>query len=150
HLIPGIAASENAIPGVAADQAIGFGDGATRPCTAVAPSHRPTLAVPGWTLDHVVAVAQRGDGAADIILGVAADKAVGGGDGTGGPCTAVAPSHLPAIAVPVRTLDHVVAVAQEGDAATGVNIAHKIPGIAAHEAIGGGNRAAGPRTAVAP
>src|SRR5207248_1622472 len=110
-----------AIAGVAADEAIGIRDAATGPRAAVAPGHRPTIAVPVRALNQVVAVAQRDDdGVAaivtDLILGIAADKAIGVGDDAADPCIAAAPGYRPTLAVPIRTNDHIVAVAQRGDA----------------------------------
>src|SRR5207245_2048266 len=81
------------------------------------------------------------EAAAHLITGVAADKAIGVGDGTADPRAAAAPGHRPATteiaAVPVRTCDHVVAVTQEGDVAVPKEpilvAAHIIIGVAANE-----------------
>src|SRR5260370_30862042 len=93
------------IPGIAADEAIGFRDDAAGSGAAVPPSHRTTLVVPEVAYHYVVTVAQRGDTAAHIIpevaacLGVAAYEAIGFGDGAGCSSTAVAPGPGSAITI---------------------------------------------------
>src|SRR5712692_6392533 len=147
----------HAIPGVTADEAVAGIDGAADPGRAAPPRHRPATAVPISAGDHVVAVAQGGDAGAQVIIRgdgahviirVAADEAIAGIDGAADARAAIPPSHRPATirksAVPARAYDHVVAVAQGGDAA------HPIPGVAADEAIGFGDNTAHPRAAVAP
>src|SRR5262249_15593127 len=57
------------------------------------------------------------DAAAHPVVGVGPDQAVGHGDDASDPRGGVAPGHGPAVAVPVLAADHVVAVAQAGDAA---------------------------------
>src|SRR5439155_19060126 len=104
------------IIGIAADQAIGVGDGAADPSAAVAPRDRPADVVPALTFDHVVAVAQRGDAVeSHLIISVAADEAIGVRDGAAHPGAATAPGHRPAPAVPIDTSDYIVAVAQRED-----------------------------------
>src|SRR6266849_1238370 len=85
---------------------------------AAYPGHRPAIGVPVRSFDQVVAVAQGGEAPeailkdevdeAYLIPRVAADEAVGVGDGAARPRAAVAPGRRPAIAVPIRTSDHVV------------------------------------------
>src|SRR5207248_6110693 len=87
--------------------------------TPRAPVPRPPLPVPGRTSHHIVAIAQ-GDNPAAIrpahrIPTITANETVRGRDGTAEPRAAVAPGRRSAIAVPVRTCDHVVAVAQGGN-----------------------------------
>src|SRR5260370_3891089 len=100
---------------VAADEAIGIGDGPADPRAAVSPGGRPTLVVPIRASDQVIAVAQGSKAFSHIIIGPGADEAIGVGEGAADPRAAVGPGRRPAIAVPVRTSDHVVAVAQGGD-----------------------------------
>src|SRR5438105_14068095 len=69
------------------------------------------------------------------IMGVAADEAICVGDNASNPGAAIAPGYCPAIAVPVRTFDHVVAVAQRGNAVR----AYEILRVATDKAIGVGD-----------
>src|SRR5262249_38756186 len=109
------------VAGVAADEAVGGGDGAGDAGRAAAPRRRATAAVPVVAADDVVAVAQGCDAAviipvpAHLVAGVAADEAVGGGDGAGDAGRAAAPRRRPTAAVPRGADDHVVAVAQRRD-----------------------------------
>src|SRR5262249_55477962 len=137
------------IAGVAADQAVGLGDHAGHTGVPVAPRHRPAPSVPEGTGDHVAAVAQGGDGVVVVgeahiipgrtageIPGSTADQAVGVGNDAADPGRAAAPGHRPATSVPETAIDHVVAVAQDGDAL----VAHEITRVAAHEAVRCGDR----------
>src|SRR5262249_34187031 len=131
------------VAGVGADEAVGGGDRAADPLRAAAPRHRPALAVPQRAADQVVAGAQGGDvagGAAHALVGVGADEAVGGGDGAAGPGRAAAPGHRPAVAVPQRAADHVVAVAQGENAV----VAHAVRVGRADQAVGVGDDATDP------
>src|SRR5262249_31690724 len=101
--------------GVGADEAVGGIDDAGYPSRAIAPGRGLALAVPVGALDHVVAVAQGGDVAAHLVIGVAAHEAVAGVHDTGHRGRAAAPGRRPALAVPERAAHHVVAVAQEED-----------------------------------
>src|SRR5262249_35082249 len=120
-------AGAHAIAGEAAggaDEAVGFGDKAADPFRAAAPRRRPVETVPVRAGDPIVAVGQARDAAgAHVIVGVAADQAVGGGDRAGDPGRAAAPGRGPAAAVPIPAADHVVAVGQRRDA-----YAHPIAG----------------------
>src|SRR5262249_13129262 len=108
----------NPIIGVAADEAIVLGDNAADTAVAVGPGHRPAIAAPGGTSDHVVAVAHVRDAhGANLIIGLSADQAIVLGDTALDPALAVRQDPRPAIAVPGRTIDHVVAVAQGDDTA---------------------------------
>src|SRR5262249_20899616 len=80
------------------------------------------------------------------ITGVAADEAIGVGNAAADPRGAAAPSCRPALAVPVPTSDHIVAVAQGGDA----TVTDRISGVATKGAIGGGNDTADPGAATSP
>src|SRR5262249_27376499 len=100
----------------------GLGDDTADACAAVAPGHCPAIAVPKRTVDQVVPVAQGQDGevesttsGANHIIWVVADEAIGVGDIAADPCATIAPGHRTAIAVPERTLDHVVPVFQGDD-----------------------------------
>src|SRR5207237_566645 len=125
------------IIGIAADEAIGGGNGAAEARAPVAPGHGAAIAVPGRTGNHVIAVAQGCDAdhkktgivAAHIIIGIAADEAIRGGDGTTNSRATVAPGCRPALAVPLGTIDHVVAVGQQRDALT----TRPITGVAADQ-----------------
>ena len=82
-----------------------------------APGCSSALSVP--TLDQVVAVAEEYDVLGEltyVIIEVAADKTVLRGGDTADSIATMPPGHGPAIAAPVRTLDQVVAVAQDNDA----------------------------------
>src|SRR5262249_52006910 len=93
---------------------------------------------PEWTCDHVVAVAQESDsgdtagGIAHLIPRFAADEAICLRNDAACSCASVAPGHCSTTigyaTVPVRTCDHVVAVAQGSDA----RAAHLIATIATH------------------
>src|SRR5262249_3503456 len=138
------------IPGVAANEAVAGIDDTTDPGRAASPGHRPTTAVPGRTSDHIVAVAQGGHvrpalniRAADkvatpFIPRVAADEAVAGIGGAADPSGAAPPRHRPAIVVPLRADDNVVAVGQYDDAEkrnTAQAAGDEILGVTADEAI---------------
>src|SRR5439155_10038729 len=109
---------------VAADQAILGGNDATDARRAAAPRCCSPTTVPIRTEDLVVAVGERGGVAPDeipeiavhSITGVAADQTIGFGDGATDPAAAIGPGRRPAIAVPIATEHHVVAVAQHLDA----------------------------------
>src|SRR5205823_6063238 len=119
------------------------------------PRHRSAsvgvAATPVRIGNYIIAVAQRRDNP------VAADQAIVLGDDATDPHAAVAPGHCPAVAVPARTLDHVIAIVQDDDEA---RVAHIIPqvaagdvaisGVAADETIGLGDDAADSRCAAAP
>src|SRR5207253_7599336 len=62
------------ISGVAADEAIGLGDRAADSCASVPPGYGTAAAI--RTYDHVVAVAQGGDGAARLITRASADETI--------------------------------------------------------------------------
>src|SRR6516165_3201579 len=80
-----------------------------------------------------------------VILAVSAHEAVVLIDFAGDAHRAVAPGHRPAIAVPIRAENHVVAVVQGRDAIeAGSAVAHTVPraggaatitGVAANEAV---------------
>src|SRR5262249_55472791 len=82
---------------------------------------------------------------AHVVVGAGADEAVGLGDDARDPGRATAPGYRPAVTVPTRDADQVVAVAQESDKS-----ARQIPGVGADEAVGGGDDTANPRRAAAP
>src|SRR5439155_19611339 len=124
-------------------------DGAPDPPAAAAPGRCPTLAVPAWTHDHVVAVAQAGDALETYhIAGSAADEAIGFGDSATCSRAAVAPGHRPTLAVPHWTHDHVVTVRQGRDAM--IASGHMVIGADAEEAHALGDTAADTRAAVTP
>src|SRR5207302_593720 len=90
------------IKGNGADEAIGVGHEAARRQVAVPPRHRPAVAVPVWTGDQIVAVAQAGGASASHgIIRVAADEAIVHGNGAVDSYAAIAPGHGPALVVPV-------------------------------------------------
>src|SRR5262249_17010369 len=112
-----------------ANEAIGCGDHPAHSRSAATPGHRPALAVPQRTIDHIIPVAQGSDArdvvvgkslawdGADIVSGVTADKAICLGDSAADPLTGAAPGPRPAVTVPVRASDHVITVGQEDNAA---------------------------------
>src|SRR5262249_23885390 len=129
---------------VTAHEAGDFGqEDAADALAAIAPGHGPATAV--ITDHHVVAVAQGVDPADGIPVGDAGEAGVGG-DHAADSRAAVAPGRRPAVAVPIRTGDHVVAVAQGDEAAP----ADVIRGDAADQAVGDGDGAGEPLRAVAP
>src|SRR5207249_1995775 len=98
------------------------------------------------TRDYIVAVTQQVNGVAGIgIRGVAAYEAVGLRYRAGDSAVTVAPGHRAARAVPQRTDNQVIAVAQEYD-----GIAYLIAGAAADNAVGFGDDTANSDTSVAP
>src|SRR6516164_8370837 len=101
------------------------------------------MAVPKRRINHVVSITQR-EGYADDISRAAAHEAIGVADAAANSRAAVAPGDRPPIAVPPRTLDQVVTIAQGRD-----ERARQSPAVA-DEAIGGRDRAADSRAAVPP
>jgi hypothetical protein len=91
------------------------------------------------TNDHVIAVGQGIDTAHVIAKGDAGETIVGR-DHAANTGAAIRPGDGSAIAVPLRTGDYVVAVAQDRSAA----IAHRIARNTTDKAIGGGDRTAHP------
>src|SRR5207237_1417946 len=134
-----------AIKGVAADQAVTSIDSAADSIRAAPPGHRPAAAVPARAADYEVAVGQGGDVPAHAIIGGAADQAVVGINCSADPGHAAAPRCRPAVAVPARAGDHVVAIAQDDDVP-----AHLIISIAADQAVAGIDGAANPTRTAAP
>src|SRR5438477_269648 len=106
--------------------------------------------MPVRTIDHVIAVAQADNGGvigqAHRIIRLAAYEAIGCCYSAAAPRPAVAPRNRTAIAVPARTGNQIIAVAQRGALA----VAHLITCVAADEAIGVRDDTADPRAAVAP
>src|SRR5439155_38641 len=123
------------------------GDGASDARAAIAPGHRPAATVPVRTVHNVVAVGKKLNAViSQTICGTGADQAVGFGDDTGNTRAAIAPGHRSAEAVPRRTVDHIVAVAQGKDA----EATHLISEVGADETVGFGNGAAKRHGAIAP
>src|SRR5262249_27069189 len=106
------------IPRRAADEAVGLRENAVDATVAVAPGQRSTLLVPARRNHDIVAVTQRGQGApsTDAVPRGAAHEAIGLGDNPADPRTAVDPGDGPASAIPARTTDDEVAVAQGSEA----------------------------------
>src|SRR5262249_55184677 len=106
----------NPIIGIASDEAIVLRDHAANSAVAAAPGFRPPLVVPVLSPDLVGAGAQGRDPAFTTRRASDPDEAIVLGDDAANSAVAAAPGHRPAFAVPRRTLDQVVAVAQERDA----------------------------------
>src|SRR6516162_8883755 len=138
-------AASHVIIGRGPDQAVGGRDGASDAGRAAAPGRRAPVAVPGGTLDHVVAVRQGSGADAHVIVGQGADQAVVGRDGAADAGRAAAPGRRAPGAVPEVTPDHVVAVRQSGDAE-----AYLIIGQGADQAVGVRDGAADADRAAAP
>src|SRR5207302_2602609 len=114
-------------------------DGAAGP---VAPGHRAAAAVPDVAGHDVVAVGQDDHPIpiiADLVGGVGADEAVGGGDDARDAARPVAPGHRAAVAVPDVAVHDVVAVGQGGH----TEDADHLPARGADDAGGGGEAARG-------
>src|SRR5262249_44781090 len=135
----------NLVAGAASDQAVGLGYGAADAGSAVAPRRRASVAVPGGTQDHVVAVRQGGD-AAHAITGRGADQAGGGRYCAADAGGAAAPGRRAPARVPTGNHDHVVAVRQIPDA----DVANGIIYRGADQAVVGRDNAADASRAAAP
>src|SRR5258708_5747810 len=99
----------NEVSGVAAHQALDIRDDAADARIAVAPRHRPAIAVPSRTWNEVIAITQEEDiSESTLVPRVTAHKAIEIGDNAGDPCGAIAPGQRPAVAVPSPTLDEVI------------------------------------------
>ena len=143
------------VVGLAAHQAVGGGD---YPCAArrpAAPRRCPGIAcraiVPVPAAHDVVAIAQRRHIAvADLVVGLAAHQAVGGGNYSGAARRPAAPGHRPGLnhrAVgPVPADHHVVAVAQRHHE----RVADLVACLAADQTVGDGDYSSAARRPAAP
>src|SRR5207247_143177 len=102
------------------------------------------------TFDYIVAVAQAGHVgepiliAPDIIIRVAANETIVLGDDPSNSSTAVAPRYCPPLAVPVWTVNNVVAVPQGG------HNTHMIFRFATDQTVGGRDHADRGAVAISP
>ena len=140
--------------GLAAYQAVGGRDRPSAAHRPAAPRRRPGLdrrAVgPVGTAHHVVAIAQRYHVIADVVAGLAAHQAVGGGDNSSAARCPAAPGRrsgiVPCAIVPVVAAHHVIAIAQRFHAGQ----ADIVVGLAAHQAVGGADYPGAARCPAAP
>ena len=141
------------VVGAAADQAVGRAHHARDAAGAVAPGYRPGIedaaVVPVDAVHHVVAIAQRGDPAANLVAEFAAHQAVGRAHHPRDAAGAAAPGRRPglddAAVGPHLAAHHVVAIAQRGDPA-----ANPVVGAAADQAVGRAHHALDAAGAAAP
>src|SRR5262249_22563193 len=126
-----VVAVAHSISGVVADEAIGIGNDAADPSRAAAPRHRSATAIPQTAINHVVVIAQDGDAfGAHPAMRVIAHQTIRLGARTTDRRAGVLPGRRPALAVPIRTQDDVVAVIQGDQAGKSIVeiVAYLIPG----------------------